>query len=748
MKVALLALSLILPPSLISAAAPPAACSSDEQCSLTQRSESPSQSSTDVKMCDCYAVSSIDKFDECEGSNICATAKCAADLCAGLTTYCADSGSCVLKLDEGTTPSTQAATTQAPDDNASTMNPANQQKFSDDLTKILYTEPNECTSSLGVSMAFSLVYPGATNDGITEIKNTFGYPDGSNLQLVWQGATQRMLTSANGECVGGTDFEGECFSEAPLLKIANSVWLDNNDTLNEEYAKVVGDYAIQTDFESPESPIIVNDWVKNSTMGLIDSIVDSTKPLFPPDILLAINSIYLKARWVEQFQDRNTNLDTFYATPSRSTIVTDAHFMHAVEYFDYSHEALPGYQILKLRLQQSSMSMIFALPSVLKGAVRSVDLINALDKLESKKIALALPKFKFESKYEDTLKSSLTTLGVEAPFTGGTNSLCSLLEGYDCTKLIITKVIQKTVIDVNEKGVEAAAVTAVGVGLTSIPVPEDPILMVLDHPFQFFVYDGEEELMLFEGRLGKPEVPEKEPSIPLLSAKHTDVDFWDSNFFVNPIEVAPLPVVCSELTTCSECLENEGCAHWTAGECMSSCGVGDASCYTNTGSFTGMTVGEICTKADDDSKDSALCGSMKDCTSCVDALKSDGEFTCMWFDDLGFCDTGCNMIGCGSTDLATCSGATTPTKATSAAEVVNDAATTQAPGDTVSRATISAEIVDDTTTSTTSSTVPAPQLDEINDPDSSGIITRLTYSVTFFCMCTTIFMAPLLCYIW
>lgn len=103
---------------------------------------------------------------------------------------------------------------------------------------------------------------------------------------------------------------------------------------------------------------------------------------------------------------------------------------------------------------------------------------------------------------------------------------------------------------------------------------------------------------------------------------------------------------CSTLTTCSECLENEGCAHWTANECHASCGIAAsslfslASCYSNSGSgsFAGMTVDEICTKADNVRNDAALCGNMTDCTSCVEAVKSDGE-TCMWFED-GYCDTG------------------------------------------------------------------------------------------------------------
>lgn len=673
---------------------------------------------TDVKACDCYAVSSIDPFDECEGSESCGTVRCPEDKCAGLAAFCDESTeSCRMMLvaEEDTAPPPAPAPEDSTAAPSATMDPANQQQFADSLTKILYTEPNECTSSLGVSVAFSLIYPGATFSGITEIKDTFGYPDGSNLQLVWESTTERMLSNANGECDGGIDqFTGTCWSEKPLLKIANSVWLDSNDTLNEEYAKVVDEYVMQTDFESAESPLVVNDWVNASTNGMIDSIVDPSKPLSPPDVLLAINSIYLKARWVEQFQEWATNLDTFYSSPSRDTKVGEAHFMHANDYYEYSHDAIAGYQIIKLRLQSSSpLSMIFVLPMTDgAAAVTSTDLIDALDKLESTKVALALPKFRFESEYDANLKAALMALGVESPFVGGTNSLCAMLQDYDCAKLIITKVIQKTVIDVNEKGVEAAAVTAVGVGLTAMPAPETPVLMQMDHPFQFFIYDGAEELMLFEGRLGAPDVPEEQPSTPLLDDNHANKDFWMNNFGVSPIK-ASVPSTggsvtdCSSLTTCNECLENESCAHWTIGECMSSCMVADVACWTTTGGFADMTADEICTKADDANKDSALCGSMKDCTSCLEATKSDGK-SCMWFEDEGFCDTGCNMIGCGTTDISTCSGSgggagiadDSPSSTSSTAPAGDDDGTT--------------------TTTTTTSTAPPAGIDKIEDPDSSG----------------------------
>ncbi len=188
-------------------------------------------------------------------------------------------------------------------------------------------------------------------------------------------------------------------------------------------------------------------------------------------------------------------------------------------------------------------------------------------------------------------------------------------------------------------------------------------------------------------------------------------------------------VDCSVLSTCSECLENEACAHWTVGECHASCVVADTSCYTNSGGFTGMSIDEICTKADDDSKDSALCGSITDCISCVEAVKSDDK-ACMWFEE-GYCDTGCNMSGCGSTDATICSGgSTTSTQATVAGGSVG-ATPTQA---TVPQSTIPADFT--TTTSSTSSTALVR-----NDPVvSSGN----TYRLFFVCVSSSTFIASFL----
>ena len=400
----------------------------------------------------------------------------------------------------------------------------NHATFADALTSNLYTNDNECSSALGVSMAFGLIYPSGTGNSADQIRNVFGYPSGSQLQLVWNDTASKLDSAYEGQCRYSFFVDTqECESELPTLEIANSIWTDDGAELNPTYADVVGHAVRQIDFDDVGAAGVINEWVANSTNGLIPTILPEGRL---SAILIAVNSIYLKASWAKAFEEAFTNEDIFYTAPSRETLAeSTAHFMHTVDRFRYSHNVLPGFQILQLPFIGNTLSLMIILPvSDTSGTVMSTQVLAALPSLEYTRVALALPKFKFESEYKDGLKSSLESLGLTAPFQGG---LC-IFEG-DCSASVDT-IIHKTIIDVNEQGVEAAAVTTL-IMTTSAPPTDPPILFMADHPFQFFIYDSNEDLVIFEGRVGAPAIPEESPGAQLKS-KHTDSDFWSSTFWM------------------------------------------------------------------------------------------------------------------------------------------------------------------------------------------------------------------------
>jgi hypothetical protein len=87
------------------------------------------------------------------------------------------------------------------------------------------------------------------------------------------------------------------------------------------------------------------------------------------------------------------------------------------------------------------------------------------------------------------------------------------------------------------------------------------------------------------------------------------------------------------------------------------------------------TVSDVCQKAANDRADSTLCGGMADCSSCVEAILSDGESTCVWFEEFEFCSNEvCGLAGCGSDSC----GASRETRPPVPVEEAEEATTTTA----------------------------------------------------------------------
>jgi serine protease inhibitor len=113
------------------------------------------------------------------------------------------------------------------------------------------------------------------------------------------------------------------------------------------------------------------------------------------------------------------------------------------------------------------------------------------------KVELTMPKFKIE--YKALLNDALCNMGMENAFTDQADFSRLFVEPYG---LFISRVIHKAVIEVNEEGTEAAAVTGVEISLTSLP-PEKPVLMI-NRPFLFFIKEKYSGTVLFAGKLVDP----------------------------------------------------------------------------------------------------------------------------------------------------------------------------------------------------------------------------------------------------
>ena len=161
-------------------------------------------------------------------------------------------------------------------------------------------------------------------------------------------------------------------------------------------------------------------------------------------------------------------------------------------------------QMVEIPYENSRIAMNMILPSR-KDGIRDIE--KKLDfakfaelrkKMRSKEVQLSLPKFKIEKEY--SLGEHLQSMGMKDPFMASAD-----FSGIDGKRdLLISKVIHKTFCEVNEKGTEAAAATAVVMRETMVMPPKKPFVFNADHPFFFSIVHLQTGTVLFTGRLARP----------------------------------------------------------------------------------------------------------------------------------------------------------------------------------------------------------------------------------------------------
>jgi len=184
--------------------------------------------------------------------------------------------------------------------------------------------------------------------------------------------------------------------------------------------------------------------------------------------------------------------------------------MHQKERFAYTEGN--DYQAVELPYDGRELSMVVLLPeegqfNAFEGALSADEVDSIIQNLQSKEVQLTMPKWEFTSSFG--LNKALSDMGMPVAFVPPVPGSCSPqsanfsgMDG-DCD-LYISDVIHKAFISVDEEGTEAAAATAVIVGVTSMPLPEETVVMTIDRPFIFLIRDIQTGTILFLGRVMNP----------------------------------------------------------------------------------------------------------------------------------------------------------------------------------------------------------------------------------------------------
>jgi serpin B len=288
------------------------------------------------------------------------------------------------------------------------------------------------------------------------------------------------------------------------LDVANGIITQDKypilDSYKSEAQKYFNASIYSTDFarHGNDAMQMINDWVKKQTHEKIDRLL--SEPLDPSVILVLLNAIYFKGTWKIQFNKEITKEENFFGYGER---VFRVPLMHVLEKFNYSYVSQLNGQLLELPYAGNDISMYILLPyekeglKQVKKSLNSNHLDEAIGRMYETKVEVAIPKFKFSTKYH--LIPQLQSLGIQQVFSSEAD-----LSGIDGQKdLYVSDVIHKAIIEVNEEGSEAAAVTDVIISRHGPNVEPMIPSFRADHPFAFFIRDNRNGLILFEGQVNQ-----------------------------------------------------------------------------------------------------------------------------------------------------------------------------------------------------------------------------------------------------
>lgn len=365
---------------------------------------------------------------------------------------------------------------------------AGQTEFGVELYRRLAAEPgNLFLSPASVSMALGMVYAGAEGETAAEMAQALRYPAaGANEGMA--DLLRRLPIAAEGR----------------RLDIANALWVQQTFPLKPAYLDQVrrhyGGGAQAVDFTgAPDRAIAtVNRWAEEKTAGRIKSI------LRPENIndrtrLVLTNAVYFKADWLHPFQAAQTRPRPFKLGGGTTVSVP---MMRQRGHFRLLEN--PSFEAVEMPYKGEELSMLLFVPKEsvgLKAFERQLEgkaLSGWIDRLmasERHDLSLVVPKLELDTRA--SLVPQLQALGIRRAFTQ-----MAQLGGMADARLYLSDVLHQTYLRVDEKGTEAAAVTA---GLAEIV--SMPRLFEVDRPFFFVIRDNRSGTLLFLGRIERPIAP-------------------------------------------------------------------------------------------------------------------------------------------------------------------------------------------------------------------------------------------------
>ncbi|ROL51276.1 DNA polymerase epsilon subunit 2 [Anabarilius grahami] len=368
---------------------------------------------------------------------------------------------------------------------------------------------NEFYSPLSISAALSMLSLGAGGNTASQMTRTLQFPEAEGE--IHAGFT-KLLSEMN---KAGAPY---------ALSLANRLYGEQSHRFVEKFlsdTKSLYQAELETvDFigQADAARVDINSWVEKQTQEKIKDLL-AKGDVNSLTKLVLVNAIYFKGNWERKFREEQTRDDQFKLNKSCDTLTRlryvfidglqneskPVRMMFQKAKFPLAFIPDVNCQILELPYVGKELSMLIMLPHAME------DDTTGLQKLESAltyenfmewtrpdmmyllEVEVSLPRFKMEETYN--MNDLLISLGMvdafdlqKADFSGMSPS----------KNLVLSKVVHKSFVEVNEEGTEAAAATG-AVATNSLPKR-----FCANHPFLFFIRHNPSKSVLFYGRVCSP----------------------------------------------------------------------------------------------------------------------------------------------------------------------------------------------------------------------------------------------------
>ena len=375
--------------------------------------------------------------------------------------------------------------------------------FATVLHRRLASEPgNLFHSPFSISTALAMTGAGARGETARQMSEVLRLDLSGDATHAAVGA---LLADLNGRTLAPRVHDDPVRGDKPFeLAIANALWGQEGYPFEASFVELgrarYGAALLLLDFlgAPEESRRRINRWVEERTNDRIRDLIRAGD-LTPDARLVLTNAIYFKSVWREPFQKEATRDQPFHTAAGEVAEVPTMRRTDSLEAMDAG-----DLDVVKLPYGGRAASMVLLVPKEKNGLAAIEARIDAaaltawVRGCKPESIDLSLPRFKFSSRF--VLNGVLQALGMTDAF----EPLAADFKGISPTgDLFLGFVIHQAFVDVDEKGTEAAAATAVGMRAASAPPP--PRVVKVDRPFLFLIRDEKTGSILFMGRVVDPQ---------------------------------------------------------------------------------------------------------------------------------------------------------------------------------------------------------------------------------------------------